>query len=215
MNKLALLTYVNARTRRPHWMSEDDDVYAHSFKRTTAWMIMKIKAQIKHVHVNEALASKQLTPICDKTVDDVFLSFSMLSICPFQLINVVFLTLSPPLLFAIVLFAAIYSKYQVHLFIYLLVLVVTVPMKSNLARQTNPKTQTVNITFKNPNTRVQVWPPMRRRSHFSSLWSVSEHQTDWHWLPFPHRSSEVNVQTNECHCLWSEKLSCKCSTCQN
>lgn len=82
-------------------------------------MIMKIRAQIKHAHANEALASKQLTPICDITVDDVFLSFSMLSIRPFQLINVAFLTLSPPLLFATVLFAAIYSKYQLHPFIYL------------------------------------------------------------------------------------------------
>lgn len=79
---------------------QDDDV---SFKRTTArkvWMIMKMEAQTKHAHANEALSSKQFTTICDATVDDVFLSFSMLSICPFQLINVVLLTLSPPLLFA-------------------------------------------------------------------------------------------------------------------
>lgn len=67
------------------------------------------------------VASGQLTVICHTTADDVALSFSMQSVCPFLLINVVFLTLSLLLVLASILFAAIYLKSQVLPFIYLYV----------------------------------------------------------------------------------------------
>lgn len=181
---------------------QGDDVYFHSFKRTTAheaWMIMKIKAQTKHAHGNEPLASKQLTLICGPTVDDVFLSFSRLSICPFQLINVVFLTLSLPLHHSLVcsnLFKR--SSASIYLFIYLcwwewcqwnLIWQGKQTPKLELWTQ-NVKTQTHGCRYDHP------WGG-------GGTLTASELSQCIKQIPFSHRSSEVNVQTNECQCLWS------------
>lgn len=122
-----------------------------------------------------------LTVIYHTATDDVVLSFSMQSVCLFILINVVFLTLSPPLLFASILFAAIYLIYQVHPFIYWWIYLSWGATEIKYAKANKPKPLNAsNCEFrksgKHRGRTTEMTTHQQAQTRLQPLWSVSVHK---------------------------------------